>query len=521
MPLLAAVAVLLTTATELIVWSVMGGFLERLIDSGRELVGDVTFSWPVAGFGHYEDLVARLEAHRDEHGNRLIEAAAPAIESFGLILLPNGRAEHVKIRGVEGARGRLGEPDFDPGSYARVTNYATSLYWRPIDTPMPLDKARLDRRLTSPAPGFWEQKLADGLALREFDPSSGRDVPALVLGIEVSRFNAREPGPVYIPIRRLQQLPDGRERIIDTFLPNTSVTLNVLPLDEQGRNIDVVARQFPVANELFTGFYPLDSTTVWVDLEALQSMLKMGRAVRVEPGNPFEVAIDPQTGEERPAEAVVTGVEPARVTNVLVRAAPGVSAERLKEVCLEVYEEFAGDYPGQVPAAEDMALQTSTWREQNAMYISIVEKEIVLVMFIFGVVSVSSVFLVLAIFWAMISEKTKDIGVLRALGARKIGVAWLWLRYGLAIGVVGGALGVALAGLIVFNINPIHEWLGRAMGIQMWDPRVYLFASIPNRIDPVNAMIVFLAGVLASVLGALWPAVRAANMDPVRALRFE
>ncbi len=515
MPLLAAVAVLLTTATELIVWSVMGGFLERLIETGRELTGDVTFSWPVAGFAHYEDLVKRLEAHPD------VNAAAPAIETFGMILLPNGRPEHVTVRGVEGDIGSPGEPEYRQGSYSRVTNYATSLYWRPIDTPQRLDKAKADPRLTDPVPGFWDQKLKDGLRLREMDPETGQLVPAMALGIEVSKFNAREPGPVYVPIRRLQQMPDGTEKIIDTFLPNTSLTLNVLPLDEEGRNIDVAARRLPVANEVFTGFYPLDSSTVWVELSALQSMLRMGRAVRVEPGNPFETVIDPETGEEIPAPPVIVGEEPARVTNILVRGAPGVNAEDLKVTCLRIYEEFAAAHSGQVPAAFDMEAQTATWREQNAMYISIVEKEIVLVMFIFGVVSFTSVFLVLAIFWAMISEKTRDIGVLRALGARRAGIAWLWLRYGLAIGLVGGSLGVVTAVLIVHNINPIHEWLGRAMGIQMWDPRVYLFASIPNNVSPRNAVLIFVAGVLASVLGAAWPAIRAARMDPVKALRFE
>lgn len=515
MPLLAAAAVLLTTATELIVWSVMGGFLERLIESGRELTGDVTFAWPVAGFAHYEDLVARLEAHDD------VAAAAPVIETFGMILLPNGRPEHVTVRGVEGDIGAPGEPGYRQGSYARVTNYAKSLYWRPIETPNPRDVSRVDRRLSDPLPGFWEQKLLDGLRLREVDPQTGELVPAMVLGIEVSKFNAREPGPVYLPIRRLQQLPDGSERVIDTFLPNTSLTLTVLPLDEQGRNIDVAARRLPVANEVFTGFYPLDSSTVWVELSALQSMLRMGRAVRVTPANPFAVIIDPETGEERPAEPVIAGVEPARVTNVLVRGAAGVSADDLKRTCLAIYDEFASAHAGEVPSAFDMEAQTLTWREQNAMYISIVEKEIILVMFIFGVVSFTSVFLVLAIFWAMISEKTRDIGVLRALGAHRAGIAWLWLRYGLAIGLVGGALGVVTAALIVHNINPIHEWLGRAMGIQMWDPRVYLFASIPNTIVPRHAAVIFLAGVLASVLGAAWPAIRAASMDPVKALRFE
>jgi len=121
----------------------------------------------------------------------------------------------------------------------------------------------------------------------------------------------------------------------------------------------------------------------------------------------------------------------------------------------------------------------------------------------------------------MVSDKTKDIGILRAVGASRAGVAWLFLRYGVTIGVVGAALGGLTAYAIVLNINPIHEWLGTALGIYVWDPSVYYFTQIPSEVDPAKAALVLAGGVVFSVLGALLPALKAANMDPVRALRFE
>jgi lipoprotein-releasing system permease protein len=121
----------------------------------------------------------------------------------------------------------------------------------------------------------------------------------------------------------------------------------------------------------------------------------------------------------------------------------------------------------------------------------------------------------------MIAEKTKDIGIVRALGATRSGIASTWLLYGLAIGVVGSSLGIALAYAIVRNINPIHDWLGKTLGVKIWDPAVYYFTEIPNKVDPSKAMIVFFGFMLSCVVGALVPAIRAARMDPVRALRFE
>ncbi|MBL8963533.1 MAG: hypothetical protein JNK70_05635, partial [Phycisphaerae bacterium] len=60
MPLLASLAVVLCTAMVLIVWSVMGGFLVKLMNSGRALVGDVVVAWPNTGFAHYDDLIGRF-----------------------------------------------------------------------------------------------------------------------------------------------------------------------------------------------------------------------------------------------------------------------------------------------------------------------------------------------------------------------------------------------------------------------------------------------------------------------------
>ena len=153
--------------------------------------------------------------------------------------------------------------------------------------------------------------------------------------------------------------------------------------------------------------------------------------------------------------------------------------------------------------------------------IGAVEKETALVLVLFAFMSIVAVFLVLAIFWSMVSEKTKDIGILRALGASRMGVAWVWVRYGLAIGVVGALLGGAMAYLIVLNINPIHDWMGKTLGMVIWDPKIYYFSVIPNKVNGTHAVIVMVCFVLSCAVGAFIPAMRAAWLHPVKALRFE
>ncbi len=492
MPLLASFAVLLCVTTELIVWSVMGGFLNMLLDSGRMFMGDVAISWPNVGFPHYEDLTRRLKA------DPLIKGAAPTIETLGLMSLPlGGQVETVLVKGI------------DPDSFDEVTGFRDTLYWVPQDKPAKADKEEQDPRLNPEYATKLKDFARHGRAMTFDDPETGQTVPAIVLGAELTGYNRRMPGGYLDPLY---------------FLPGQKVTLNVVPLDKRGRLIEMASARIPVANEFRTKFYDADANAVLVRLDQLQRLLHMDEAKGASGRPTFEPGPD---GDVRLVEPEVVATEPARVTAVLIRGkdtdtAKGLAA--LKQRAHEIYAEFAKDHPD-APAAE--SIQVRTWEDRNQTLIAAVKKEIGLVMFIFGVISLTSVFLVLSIFWSMVSEKTKDIGVLRALGASRAGVAWLWVRYGLSIGLVGSVLGLIAAYLIVTNINPIHDWIGKTTGaifgeeLYIWNPEVYVFTEIPNKIEPLKAVIIAVSGVLASTLGALIPAARAATMRPVKALRFE
>lgn len=476
MPLLAVLAVALCTAMVLIVWSVMGGFLAMLLRSGGTLFGDVTIGGAVTGFAYYEELIDDLVK------DPTIAAATPILEAPGLMATPRDDLTHlVRLIGVDGP------------TYDAVTGYAGAIYWKPLDKPGPKDKEGDDPRL-------WvnPQLERDALALTATDPRTNEPVPAVVLGMHVAGVNRWNPEGLFYEQMWLRMGGD-------------SVTISVLPISQSGAAIDVQARSFPVVNQFQSGLYDIDANTVLVRLDALQEMLRMGRASRVEaaPDEPWGAIAPPR----------VVGSDPPRVTSVMIKAAPGVEARAAREAAQRVYSEFAERRAGQVP--RNLSIKTWDERPGIATFIAAVRKEITLVLTLFGFISLTAVFLVFAIFWSIVSEKTKDIGVLRAIGASRGGVAGLFLLYGAMIGVVGSILGGALAAVIVLNINPIHDFLGEAFGVQVWDPAIYHFPKIPSELNPEKVVIVLVSGVIASVLGALAPAIKAANMDPVRALRFE
>jgi len=485
-PLLAMLAVMLCTAMVLVVWSVMGGFLTMLLGTGRTLLGDATINRPVNGIPHYELLMEMLEE------DPAIESATGIIDAPGLLKLPDGSILTVQVTGIE------------PGGFDRVTDFADTLWWRPIDEPLAKDTQRADPRL-----GLDPQHLAFGERMSEPDEITGEERPAIITGIELARYSMREAGGWYTP----QWL----------FFPNAEATLSVLPLSNEGVAIDVEAQTFPIANEFRTGFYEFDANKVFVPLATLQEMLSMNAAARVDDDYTFGVTTGPD-GKATFADPVERGVDPARVTSVVVRASEGRTPGDARDAASAVYERFYNEKKDDPVAAPPMKfVRVMTWEERPGVktLVAAVKKETALVLALFMFISLTAVFLVFSIFWAMVSEKTKDIGILRAIGASRAGVAWLFLRYGMTIGVIGAALGGAVALLIVTNINPIHEWLGTALGVYVWDPSVYYFTEIPSEVEPAKAALVLGGGVIFSVIGALAPAIKASRMDPVRALRFE
>jgi lipoprotein-releasing system permease protein len=255
-----------------------------------------------------------------------------------------------------------------------------------------------------------------------------------------------------------------------------------------------------IVDDSHTGLWQYDNTFVYVPFEKLQNDLLM-------------------TGSEATGSDGKKITLPARTSDIHVRVKPDYDLNEARKQVQKVIDQVMLGHRNDAMLFIPPTVQT--WREKQHVWIDAITNEKLLTVFLFAIISVVAVFLVFCIFYMIVMEKTKDIGIIKSVGATSSGVAAIFLGYGLAIGLVGSLLGLLCSYLIVHYINELHAGLGRLLGIQIWNPEVYLFDKIPNTMSWRDIAVIVPIAIVSSVLGALIPAFRAARMHPVESLRWE
>jgi len=163
----------------------------------------------------------------------------------------------------------------------------------------------------------------------------------------------------------------------------------------------------------------------------------------------------------------------------------------------------------------------ATWEQHQGPLLAAIDVErAILNLLLFMIVGVAG-FSILAIFSMIVSEKFRDIGIMKSLGASNWGVMSIFLGYGLLLGTVGCVAGTGLGLWITANINEIEMFLSKQTGVAVFPRDVYYFKEIPTNVEPLRVAAVNAGAVLIAAAFSLLPAWRAARLHPVRALRFE
>ncbi len=166
-------------------------------------------------------------------------------------------------------------------------------------------------------------------------------------------------------------------------------------------------------------------------------------------------------------------------------------------------------------------LRVFDWTQSNNSFFTAVMVERNVMFLILTLIIVVAAFNVISSLIMMVKDKTRDIAVLRTIGAGRGAVMRIFLMCGASVGIIGTLAGTALGLLFTLNIDTIQSWVTRVTGVDVFNPEVYYLTHLPARIAWGEVVQVVLMALVLSLLATLYPSWRAARTDPVEALRHE
>jgi lipoprotein-releasing system permease protein len=161
------------------------------------------------------------------------------------------------------------------------------------------------------------------------------------------------------------------------------------------------------------------------------------------------------------------------------------------------------------------------WQQQYAGYFAWLDVQRNVLALIMALIVVVAALNVISGQVLLVRDKTREIAILRTMGATRRAILRIFLMCGIGVGIVGTAAGVALAVLFCDNIEAIRQWLQEVAHITLFPPDVYFLKELPARLSVGNVVGVVALSLVLSLLATTYAAWRAARLDPVEALRYE
>ncbi|HEX7854060.1 MAG TPA: lipoprotein-releasing ABC transporter permease subunit [Sphingobium sp.] len=308
----------------------------------------------------------------------------------------------------------------------------------------------------------------------------GRVEAALVRGMTVPdiRANPSIKGKIVAGDLRSVETGSGRVAIGVRLAENLGVTVGdtISILNPAGRStpFGTVPRQLPyeVGAVFEVGVYDYDKAFVILPMADAQKLLLLGDKVGM---------------------VEVKTVDPDRVGPILAPL-----AEKVRRVGV-----------------------VQDWRQMNASLFEALQVDRVVSFVILSLIILVAVFNILSSLIMLVRAKTRDIAIMRTMGASRASLLRIFVTVGLSIGTMGTLAGFVLGMILLYFRQRVLDLIQLVTGQNIWDPSVRFLTDLPSKPDPVEIAVICAIAVIFSFFATLYPAFKAANTDPVEVLRYE
>ncbi|BAK66956.1 lipoprotein-releasing system transmembrane protein LolC/E family protein [Sphingobium sp. SYK-6] len=390
------------------------------------------------------------------------------VASISLVAVMLGVAALIVVMSVmNGFRAELFDKIVGLNGHAVVQGYGGRLdNWQAI-----AEQARKTPGVTSATPLIEQPLLAifngrvEAALIRGMTESDIRENSALGSKLVAGSLDSVRAGSGKVAIG---------SRLAENLGVNVGQTISIINPAGRSTPFGTVPRQLPyeVGAIFEIGVYDYDKAFIIMPMEDAQLLLLMGDQVGM---------VEVQT------------VDPDRVGEILAPLAKQVEGKAL----------------------------VIDWRQMNSSLFEALQVDRVVSFVILSLIILVAVFNILSSLIMLARAKTRDIAILRTMGATWRGLLRIFVTVGLAIGATGTLAGAALGFIILHFRQGILDGVQFLTGQQLWDPSIRFLTTLPSKPDPVEIIGICLMSIGFSFLATLYPALKAANTDPVQVLRYE